>query len=444
MGLTGTLDAMSLGDLLQWISTSRKSGVLTVTRGKTRLQLAVGGSRVLGAYSNEPPLLLGQFLLARGKLDEVTLHDALARQETTGEHLGKVLSELGAVSEEELERYVVLKAEETIFSMLDWTEAVFKFDTNVDLDPRMVRMDHGIDELMLRGAQRQDEMAKIRTVLGDGVVLCRTETELPETAHNSQMAARIYDAVDGRRTLKDILLHTRAPDYFAMKLLYELHRAGVLGIKNVQESEPEPGSFQAIQKAAMKMLNEGQFAGAVSLLTASIKVFPDNGELKQALAEAEGRFLEHVYASQLSPSSVPHLIVPLEIVQLREDLGPNERFIVDLALAGTWSVKAMTRIAPLHEVDVVRATLALMDKDIVELADGKAEEETTPMDQLDEALRRLSGESEDATPAKQALGGSIEQDPPPDSESAFEIEFAPLETEIEVPESGRQRSRKPK
>jgi len=250
MGLMGTLDTMALGDLLQWISTARKSGVVTVAQGKSRLQLAVGGSRILGAYSNEPPMLLGQFLLSRGKIDEVTLHDALARQDTTREHLGKVLTEMGAITVEELDRYVVLKAEETIFTMLDWSEAMFEFDVNADVDPRMVQMDHGIDDLIMRGAQRGDEMAQMRTVLGDpGVVLCCTEIELPATARNSPMAARIYEAIDGKRTLADILLNSRASEHFATNFLYELHRAGVVRIKDIQETQPEPGSPRAIQGA---------------------------------------------------------------------------------------------------------------------------------------------------------------------------------------------------
>ena len=120
MGLMGTLDTMGLGDLLQWVSTSKKSGVIRVTHGKTGVQLAVGGARVLGAYSNEPPMLLGQFLLSRGKITEETLHDALARQDSTREHLGVVLIEMNAITKDELERYVVLKAEETIFGMLEW------------------------------------------------------------------------------------------------------------------------------------------------------------------------------------------------------------------------------------------------------------------------------------------------------------------------------------
>ena len=409
MGLTGSLDTMSLSDLLQWISTARKSGVVTVVQGKSRLQLAVAGSRILGAYSNEPPMLLGQFLLSRGKIDEVTLHDALARQDTTREHLGKVLTAMGAITAEELERYVVLKAEETIFSMLDWSEAMFEFDANAELDPRMVQMDHGIDDLIMRGAQRRDEMAQMRTVLGDpGVVLCRTETELPAEARNSPMAARIYDAIDGRRTLADILLHSRASDYFATKFLYELHRAGVVRIKDIQGTQPEPGSPRAIQAAVNELLDERQFDGAASLLTASLQMFPENTDLQQMLAKAEAGFLEHTYKHLLSPHRIPRLIVPFDSALAREGLGPNDRFILDLANQGTWSVKAMTRIAPLHEVDVVRATLNLLDKQIIEMTGDDEQTDPPKIDVMGDELRRLAGDIEAASIEGKVKNCSVE------------------------------------
>ncbi|NIM00391.1 MAG: DUF4388 domain-containing protein [Acidobacteria bacterium] len=393
MGLMGTLDTMSLGDLLAWISTARKSGVVTVASGKNRLQLSVGGSRILGAYSNEPPMLLGQFLLSRGKIDEVALHDALARQDSTREHLGKVLTEMGAITKDELDLYVVLKAEETIFNMLEWSEAMFEFDIHAEADPRMVRMDHGIDDLIMRGAQRGDELAQMRKVLGDpGVVLCRTEIELPAEARDSPMAARIYDAIDGKRTLADILLNSRASDYFATKFLYELLRAGVVRIKDVQETQPEPGSPRAILGAVNELLAAEQFEGAVSLLSASLKVFPDNAELQQMLTKAEADFLDHTYKNRLSPTRIPRLIVPADKALAREDIGPNERFILDLANQGTWDVKAMTRIAPLHEVDVVRATLNLLDKQLIEITGEERPADTPAVEVMGDELRRLAGE----------------------------------------------------
>jgi hypothetical protein len=367
MGLMGTLDAMALGDLLQWAGTARKNGVLTVSQGKARVQLAVGGARILGVYSNEPPLLLGQFLLSHGMIDEATLNDALVRQDETREHLATVLTEMGAITTEELERYIILKAEETIFGMLDWTEAMFEFDANAKTDPRMIQMDRGIDDLIVRGAQRREEMVQMRTVLGDpGVVLCRTNADLPEQVCNSPMAARIYEAIDGHRTLTDILLYSRASEYFATKFLHELICANVVRVKDIQEARPEPGNVRAVMEAATQLIHERQFDGAVSLLTAAWKVFPENTELKQILAKAEAGFLEYAYQNRLSADSIPRLAIPIDAATSREDISSNERFILDLARAARWSVKAMTRISPLHEVDVVRATLNLINKGLLE------------------------------------------------------------------------------
>jgi hypothetical protein len=110
------------------------------------------------------------------------------------------------------------------------------------------------------------------------------------------------------------------------------------------------------------------------------------------LAKAEAGFLEHTYQNRLSANRVPRLIVPADVALAREDIGPNERFILDLANQGTWSVKAMTRIAPLHEVDVVRATLNLLDKQIIEMT-GSDEQPNAPMvDVMGDELRRLAGD----------------------------------------------------
>jgi len=130
----------------------------------------------------------------------------------------------------------------------------------------------------------------------------------------------------------------------------------------------------------------------VSLLTASLQVFPENNDLQQMLGKAEAGFLEHTYQTRLSPNRIPRLIVPADTALAREDIGPNERFILDLANQGTWSVKAMTRIAPLHEVDVVRATLNLLDKQIIEMTGSDEQPKAPTVDVMGDELRRLAGE----------------------------------------------------
>ncbi len=128
MGLVTTLDTMALADVLQWIDGARKTGILRVTRGKANAMFHFTEGRLTGGTSNDPPLLLGQFLLSRGKITEDTLHEALELQEKNHRLLGDILLQMGAVTAEELERACVAKAEETIFGLLEWTEAMVEFD----------------------------------------------------------------------------------------------------------------------------------------------------------------------------------------------------------------------------------------------------------------------------------------------------------------------------
>jgi len=217
-----------------------------------------------------------------------------------------------------------------------------------------------------------------------------------------------------------------------------LHRAGVVRIKDIQEKQPEPGSPRAIQAAVTELLDAGQYEGALSLLTASLQVFPENADLQQLSAKAEAGFLEHVYQSRISPGCVPQLIVPFEEAMAREDLGPNERFILDLANKGTWNVKAMTRIAPLHEVDVVRASVNLLEKNLIELKRPKKGQVAAEpqVDVMGEELRRLSGEvAPDSveTTIDDVLGGSAAPGSAP--EEAAEMVVGSLEDAVAAAEA---------
>ena len=148
MGIMGTLETMALADLFQWAKSTRKTGVLRVTRGKTNVLFYIKEGRVAGTTSNDPPSLLGQFLISRGKITEETLHEALNQQEMTRRSLTDILLEMGQVTAEELEKHCVEKAEETIFGMLEWTKAWFEFDEGAKPGPRMVKMDHDAEDLL--------------------------------------------------------------------------------------------------------------------------------------------------------------------------------------------------------------------------------------------------------------------------------------------------------
>ena len=62
MGVTGNLQDMPLSELLQWVGSNRKTGVLQISSGRNTIQFVVEEGKIVGCASNDPPTLLGQFL----------------------------------------------------------------------------------------------------------------------------------------------------------------------------------------------------------------------------------------------------------------------------------------------------------------------------------------------------------------------------------------------
>jgi hypothetical protein len=392
MGLVTTLDTMALTDVLRWIDGARKTGILRVTRGKSNVMFHFTDGRLCGATSNDPPLLLGQFLLSRGKISEDALHEALELQEEIHKPLGEILLESGAVTAEDLERACVAKTEETIFGMLEWTEAVVEFDPGTKPGPRMVKMDHSVDDLLAQRAERQDELCRIREVFPDpGMVLCRADHEFPKEGDGSSLAERVYQAVDGKRTLAEIVLHTRTSEYLAMKLLFELYRRGTICVKHVQEVTPESGTPEAACSLARRMIERGDHELALEVLGNAIHAHPQDNELLQLSAETEAAFLDKAYQSDLPRSSVPVGITTREELAQVPGVGATELFLLDSIDEGKWDVKSLVQLSPVHEIDVVRALLRLKSGHHIELR-GPANEASVngvSQDELQEMFRNI-------------------------------------------------------
>src|SRR5262245_30149103 len=70
MPLRGTLDTMTLPDLLQWMGTARKTGMVTLSQGTITKKIFIETGLVTGSVSNDPSEYIGQFLLSYGRITE--------------------------------------------------------------------------------------------------------------------------------------------------------------------------------------------------------------------------------------------------------------------------------------------------------------------------------------------------------------------------------------
>ncbi len=417
MPVQGSLATMSLTEILQWLGNARKTGTLSIERSKVVKRILVREGRIIACSSQEPSDMLGHFLVSRGKITEETLRKALTVQETQRTHLGQILVAAGALSEDDLRLQLEDKAQETIFGLFDWDDAEFRFadDEAVALNNFSVNM--RVEDILLRGAQRWDEMKRFRTVFNNpGIVLCRTTRVPPAEIFRNRMARRILESINGERTVAEILLHAHGSEYLVTKFLYELHRAGVAEIARVNEVVAEPPPSPACAAAAettptvafsrpvavravsasnapsipgpialtqapspvadgdlefaRRLMNRGEFDSALELLDRAYKAQPADEALRRLLAEAEASFIEKAYRHFLPPTKIVTLQRAAETLTA-EQLSPTEFFLLS-RIDGTWDVKAIIQITPLREVDVLRTLKRMREKGLIELKDPVA------------------------------------------------------------------------
>ncbi len=247
MPLSGTLSTMSLPDLLQWLGGARRTGTLEIERNKVFKWFLFRDGRVIGCSSDDPPERIGHFLLSRGKINEDQLREALELQEQNGRHLGTILVQRHYLSQHDLTTHLAAKAEETIYSVFDWDDGVFRFEETLDKAEHVMPVSLQVEDILLRGLKRYDEMRMIREVFNDpGILLGRTERIPPAEVLQNRMARRIYDSIDGERTVGEILLIAHGSEYIVTKFLYELQRNGFVEILGKRQFAADaPGTADA-------------------------------------------------------------------------------------------------------------------------------------------------------------------------------------------------------
>lgn len=372
MGLSGTFSTFPLADLLQWLSSARKTGTLVVQGDRYRKLIYVKAGRIISSASDDPTEQLGQYLLSHGCITEDQLRKGLETQARTRVLLGKILLMVGSIREEILRQMLVTKAEETIFTLFLWTDASFEFLDRELPTEVFIPINLDVQDVLLRGLTLVDELGHYRAELGSArSILARTPKALPAGFPPAGSPARVALAlVDGRRTIADICLALHASEFKVCGLLYPFIEEGFLILAS--KVEPSRGTradsppfvdLDLLVARARERLETGDAERAVEILDQAATAAPRSIEIRKLLDRASAAFRETVYANHLPPDRVPVLTRPFD--QLTgEWLTPEEGFLLS-RIDGAWDLRSIIGISPLGEVEALRILKRLKDRGII-------------------------------------------------------------------------------
>ncbi|WP_224984817.1 response regulator [Geomonas agri] len=168
MSLVGNLEDLGLGEILQIVSLSRRSGVLALQSRGREARVIFRNGQVIRATSSTFQQNLGEVLIQQGVIDLGILKRALSIQADEGytQLLGVIMVERFGVSADAIETVVREQIENVVYSLFAWAEGTFEFELqevgdsdHARLDPVQFMLKQGLNPqyLAMEGSRIIDE-----------------------------------------------------------------------------------------------------------------------------------------------------------------------------------------------------------------------------------------------------------------------------------------------
>lgn len=247
----GSLAAITVPEVIQFLFTSLKTGVLLLAFGEgrgtppaperlRRKSIYFRDGQIVFASSSDRADRLGQVLRRAGLVSPQEL-ERCGHLVRSGRPLGQVLVDEGVLSAGQLYEGISLQVKEILLNAFVETEGTFAFLEGPAEERNAVKLAQRTRDLLLEGMHRIEqadalaqELGGPRAVLARGAAPARPLT--PEEAE-------LLEAVDGRRDLVELALEAGLGHHLARQAAADLLRDGLVAAAPppaAPEPDPEP------------------------------------------------------------------------------------------------------------------------------------------------------------------------------------------------------------
>jgi len=232
MGFTGNLKTVPFPDILQLISTGKKTGKLKITRQHQSKEIFFKNGNIIYANSsNIQDDLLGNLLLKKGKISKYDLEKAINMQETSGKKIGMILQELNVLNPDEVEECLKIQIEEVIFSLFSWEAGDFGFQDNIFPPENQFITELDTVNVIMEGTRRIDEWVELKKILpGEDKTL--KITSFPKVKGDEILLTldefQVLNLINGERTLPEILQASVLGEFITSKAVHKLISKGLV------------------------------------------------------------------------------------------------------------------------------------------------------------------------------------------------------------------------
>jgi hypothetical protein len=266
--LDGDLSRFEVPDLLTFLSTARRTGVLVLERKDQETKLFLREGKPVFASSSREDLRFGGTLVRLGRLTADALPPLLRKRERARRRLGQVLLAERLISEADLASMLKVQVSDVIFDTFAWKEGAFAFWDRVPPPPNLVHLEMDFQSLLMEGVRRLDVRSRMADVFPDQDMAVEAQVN-PERVKQSVTLTpeewKVFFLADGRRSLREICrLADGGDELGTLQILWNLVRTRLLRVVPPPPADVTPVAPPAPEPPPGKRRKSGELRAAQS------------------------------------------------------------------------------------------------------------------------------------------------------------------------------------
>jgi hypothetical protein len=231
------LSQLPLPEVLMTIHRYRVPGVIVCERESETKKIFIEDGNIIFASSTNVADSLGDRLLAQGKITLEQYRDSVRQLvQERGKRQGAILVEMRAIEPKDLFLAVREQAEAIVWSLFQWESGSVVFEPGRDRHQEFIKLSIPTPRAVMDGVRRVVDAKRLVARIGTKATLLERgdDLRLPELQLQAD-EQQLLDAIDGKKTLFDLIALNLAPPVEAAKILYAFFALKLIQVKQPKQ-----------------------------------------------------------------------------------------------------------------------------------------------------------------------------------------------------------------
>jgi hypothetical protein len=223
-----------LPEILVTVHRYKAPGTIECRRGNEKKEIFLDRGLIVFAQSNQVRDSLGDKLLREGKITQEQYDESVRRLVATGKRQGTILTEMNVLAPDDLFAAVREQILDIVWSVLAWDAGNVTFTPGRQKEKEFVKSDIVIPDAILRGIRRMPDAKALVARLGTkATIFVRTDKPIEELTLDED-ERRLLDAVDGKRSLYDLVNTQPLQAGMNARILYAFVALQLIAVKTAE------------------------------------------------------------------------------------------------------------------------------------------------------------------------------------------------------------------